>query len=119
MRPYTQLGNGDFDPPEPIEVETCLQCGKPAIEEYDGELCSFSCWHLYVGLGRIKRLILIWQSKGLDAINLLSTGGWFENMTPSTAERYRRAVKNLIEDAKIIKQADEYRDQDVWQGGSW
>lgn len=115
---YTQLGNGDFDPPEYPEVETCQHCGKPAIDEYDYGYCGFKHWFL-CNIGTVKKQIIEWQAQGLDVLNLLVRGGWFENMTPSTAERYRRAVKNLVEDEKIIKQSDDYRDQGVWQGKNW
>jgi len=96
MRPYTQLGNGDFDPPEEKECETCPRCGNEASsDDDDNGFCGFRCWHLS-NVGENKAHILLWKKNGGDIMKNLIRGKFLENMTPSTANRYRRAVKKLI-----------------------
>jgi len=94
MPKYTKIGHGDFSPEYHAEIDACLYCGHHGDTDYDNQYCGFKHWFL-MNVGAVKRHILEWQSNGYDVADNLARGGWFENMTPSTAERYRRAVKNL------------------------
>jgi transposase-like protein len=93
-----------YDSAEPtIKVDSrpvCSHCGKhftPASGESD-EYCGIACWHLD-SIGEVKAQILCWIDQGMDyekIIQVMDKYLWFEGMTDSTVERFRRAIMNKM-----------------------
>lgn len=95
---YTTLGTGDFTPDYPEDTRPqCLHCNEhfdSESGEKNEEYCGQVCWHLS-NIGQMKQQILSWYRIGFDSeriIRAMDKGLWFEGMTDSTVERYKRVI---------------------------
>lgn len=102
MNRYTQIGTGDFTPDYPEDTrQQCLYCNEhftPASGEPD-LYCCLNHWHLH-SIGEVKSQVLCWIKAGFSEKSILIAMRvyWFEWMTDSTVNRWKRAIHALFEE---------------------
>ena len=76
------------------QCDHCLNNYHPVdYADYEG-YCGPICWHLD-NLGEVKKQILCWIKLNMNAEQIIAVmrKDWFTAMTPSTINRWKRAIE--------------------------
>jgi hypothetical protein len=102
---YTTQGFGDATPDYPEDTRPqCDHCNEP--NDSHGDYCSHRCWYLD-HVGEYKAQILLWVQLGWNEqkiIEAMKKYDWFESMTDSSVNRFKRTIHALFE-VKLAKAA--------------
>lgn len=94
---YTSIGFGDATPDYREDTRPqCEHCNNH--HDGDSDYCSQRCWHLD-NIGEYKYQILLWKRLNMSEqriIEKMDMYDWFESMTDSSVNRFKRAIRELF-----------------------